>query len=438
MTNSHNSVNTDVDSPNINIMLAGTIASGKTTLLGALSVYEDSKSGVSVHPSGAGKIFKASNGFCTYANNCFNVGSESREIGEDPWPGATDPGKIPKEFKLQIDSPKIKPRISFSDFAGETFLEALHLANEQEIEVLLRQLSEGETEIDKIGKVFREPIRAFVEQIRDADIVLIVVSAKDVIDFPDLLTWEKMSALRMQTAYSLMAKKSNGLANKNVKILFVVTQCDQYKALLNNDKASFELGLRNLTWGAKVEPEQIIYTSSAYQTEIKKIGEAESLKFCPVHTSRRQSGQPLMLGINTLVEKICQVAQKVAAKHRQEEEERKRKEEEAEEKEKREMKGKIKCFVEDAQSAIDKARRILAKLRNGDMEPLKYLRKEVPLLEERLKLFVNYGELDDISRLRELSQALEDNRNYTIYKSPLGGIKQSMDCICREYRLNVD
>ncbi len=397
MTNSHNSVNTGVDSPDITIVLAGTIASGKTTLLWALSVYEDIESRVAVRLLGADTKKIRNN-----ARNCFNVSDGSREIGEDPWPEATIPEKEVKKFRFQIDSPKINPRIFFSDFAGETFLDAYDLADEQAKKALL---SNAETEIkDKIGANFRS-------QISNADIVIIVVSAKDVIDFPDLLAFERKSAERMQFAYSLMAEKSNGLANENVEILFVVTQCDQYKSLLNKDKKRFEDGLKDLTGGAAIEAKRIIYTSSAFQTEIKKIGEAEILKFCPVPASRRQSGQPLMLGINTLVRKICQVALKVAAKRRHEEEIKNREKEEAEkrrkeaeEKKKREMKDTINRFVRSAKEMVKRAEEILAKPPRNRRDSVSYLSKEKEDLKVVLSGFENFERLDDISELRKLHE----------------------------------
>lgn len=317
MDDNHNNLKIDGGSSSIKIVVAGTIASGKTTLLGALSAYEE-KGSVSVgvfSPSGVNsQLFIESDKFRRKAYNCFNNTSESQCLNSDPWPGATDPNEIPQKIGLDITSGGISHRVSFCDFAGETFLNAFDEINEGQKKTgkLLGRLLDNQTIKDRVGQMFKE-------EIEDANMVLIVISSKDIIDFPDLWERERNSAERMQFAYSIMKEKAKELQSlkKDVEVFFVITQCDQYKALISSKKDYFEDELNHLIAGAPTTPIQIIYTSSVYQTELKQIktevDKSINLKFCPVSHRLKRQDQPSSLGIKALVQHICNVSSRVAA-----------------------------------------------------------------------------------------------------------------------------
>ena len=130
MTDSHVRINKDEGDPVVKIVLAGTIASGKTTLLGALSVYDEGTGAerVRVGPYFPVEMtrqdYKKCLDFRVAATNCFNNTPDIRCLSRDPWPGATNPNVIPKDIWLEIVSHENTHRLSFSDFAGETFLDA--------------------------------------------------------------------------------------------------------------------------------------------------------------------------------------------------------------------------------------------------------------------------------------------------------------------------
>lgn len=121
---------------------------------------------------------------------------------------------------------------------------------------------------------------------------------------------ERNSAERMQFAYALMTEKAKELqsAKVGVHVFFVITQCDQYKALLSTNLELFEAGLKGLIAGMPSAQIKRIYMSSVYQTELKQIGAESAVKFCPVPVVRKNNRQPGSLGIKTLVGCICDVS----------------------------------------------------------------------------------------------------------------------------------
>lgn len=308
----------------VKIVLAGTIASGKTTLLGALSAYEEGKDDDNVHvkmyfPDEVDREdYERCLKFRRDAVNCFNNTPESPSLGYNPWLGATVPDEVPKEIWLEIATRGGAHKLSFFDFAGETFLDAFDtfynaqhqqkIDTEQERARLREQAKESIRDV--VGKLFNAAIA-------DAHIVLIVVSCKDIIDFQSLLQRDRDYAERMQFAYSFMMARAEELqrTKKGRRVFLVITQCDQYKALLSRNMELVENGLKGLLADASCSQIERIYTSSAYQTELKaiKIGDANSkwLKFCP--TMRRCNDQPSSLGIKTLVGHICNVSKSLRA-----------------------------------------------------------------------------------------------------------------------------
>ncbi len=366
-------VQLDADASSIKIVVAGTIASGKTTLLSALSVYDGRVGGKSVEvepysPFGTNSDdYTKALEFRRHANNCFDGILESRDVDKDPWPGATNPNAVPSKIWLQIVSRESIHRVSFHDFAGETFLGAFDRIRKGQKNI--------DTERERLlysEKIKKEVDDQFVNDIKDASIVLIVISCKDIIDFPELWAHDRNAAERLQFAYSLMAARAEELQRTNrntdreVEVFFVITQCDQYKALLSTGKEAFEEGLRRLI-GGMVRPQiERIYTSSVCQTELKKIysndGKSQSLKFCPTSASRRDRAQPCSLGVSTLVEHIWNASVRVGQLRI--EIERKRREED--EIKKLSLKTELNRLMEYARSAMAEAQKILCIMRRKD------------------------------------------------------------------------
>ena len=350
----------------IKIVLAGTIASGKTTLLGALSVYDDGNGDDSVRvgpyfPAGiARQDYQKCLEFRLAAANCFNNTPEIRCLSRDPWPGATNPNVIPKEIWLEIASHENTHRLSFLDFAGETFLDAF--------DAFYNDRQKGDTEQERVRRFERakenvknDVGRKFNYAIADASIVLIVASCRDIIDFQCLLQREPDYAERMQFAYSFMLARAEELrrANSEVRVLLVITQCDQYKALLSSNKELFDNGLRSLLADAPCSQIERIYTSSAYQTELKKLTfndvQVQSFKFCPVSKMHRRDGEPCSLGIQRLIDHICDVSSRVKAKY----ETKKAESEEITKREWLKLKGELEGIERKANCTIDEARKII-------------------------------------------------------------------------------
>ena len=367
MTDNHSNKNKDEEGLGIKIVLAGTIASGKTTLLGALSIYNEGigDKGVRVGPYYPAGIdpenYQKSLKFRADATNCFNNTPESRCLSHNPWPGATRPDEIPKEIWLEIAFQGEKHRLSFFDFAGETFLDAFdtfyndHQKGDTEQEKMRRREQAQESVKNKVGHKFNVAIA-------DASIVLIVVSCKDIIDFQGLLQHERDYAERMQFAYSFMLSRAEELrrtADREVRVLLVITQCDQYKALLSSNTELFENGLESLLADVPCSQIERIFTSSAYQTELKKVtvtdAKSQILKFCPVSKMHRRSDQPCSLGIEKLVDHICDVSSRVKAEY-------KTAQADVENRIKREwmrLKMALDNLESNANSSMDEARRII-------------------------------------------------------------------------------
>ncbi len=313
-------------SSGIKIVVAGTIASGKTTLLGAISTYKtDSVKVTAFSPSGTDSfLYNASSKFTQDAYNTFNNTSERQVLDKNPWLDATLLETCKKEICLDVVSGKDHHIISFCDFAGETFLDAFNKVWEEQG----KTTGAGAGNLRERRNIQEEVGERFKSEIENANMVLIVVSSKDILDFLDLLESDSTLAKRMQFAYSTMTAKAKELQEakktegKYVEVLFVITQCDQYKALISNNRDLLKNGLYRLIMGEPATPINIIYTASVYQTELKKIGtkadESIYLKFCPVSERKRnkepmRKDQPCSLGIKTLMERICSVSEKEKA-----------------------------------------------------------------------------------------------------------------------------
>ena len=436
MNNNSNCTIKDECDPVIKIVLAGTIASGKTTLLGALSAYEEGQGDDQVHvnmyiPDGVNltrEDYKRCLDFRIDAVNCFNNTSASPCLGYDPWPGATNPNVVPKKIWLEIAAHGDTHKLSFLDFAGETFLDAFDvfyndqqgLGTEQERTRLFEQAKANVKHV--VGTQFNAAIA-------DAHIVLIVVSCKDIVDFQSLLQRDRDYAERMQFAYSFMMARTEELQrpHKDRRVFLVITQCDQYKALLSSNMELVENGLKGLLADASCSQIERIYTSSAYQTELKaiKIGDAKSpnLKFCPTSKDLRRNDQPSSLGIKTLVERICNVSERAAAE-RIETLKRKlealKKELGTLKKESDVLKKKLADLEESAKCAIAEAQKIIKVMEKEEKKfwsPLNELYKErdsvadaLKELEEKIQACSNNEENQDCSN-KEIIQDCSDDIN---------------------------
>ena len=267
--------------PSVKIVFAGTKDCGKTTLLSAISI--NNTDGTTVGPDSffptESKEGDATRLFIAQANICLR-GIEPRSTNRDPWFSATTQDK-PNEIWLEITKENKKHRMFISDFAGETFADAYGIEKKQ-----------------------NEVVEKFNRKIQDACLVFIVISCKDIIGHL------KNPCVKMAFAYGKMLAKVKELQQlkPNVEFALIVTQCDQYKALFCTKKKLIEDGIKALTGsniGAEFKNLRIIYTSSAYQTELKILcsfdGNSKKYKFCPTPIGRRDKNTRSSLGINEVL-----------------------------------------------------------------------------------------------------------------------------------------
>ena len=269
-------------SPSIKIVLAGTKDSGKTTLLSALSIYRSNRImvGEDLTFDFEGKERTQTRKFRTEAEVCFERGGN--------WFDATSPDEPPERMSLAITSGGQSYRISFCDFAGETFIGAYNSNN---------------------SALKKDVIAKFKTEINDANLVFIVISCRDIL--------ESQSSAFFFAYHSIIEKAAELHKERGVQIQFVITQCDQCKALLSTDEGKELINncLGNLIM-SRLSSYGIdkIYISSVYQTRLKKVGKGGKLKFFPTEKSMRDKDEPSSLGLDKILDLICNVAANVYLK----------------------------------------------------------------------------------------------------------------------------